>query len=81
MLTDPRTAARDLHEVARAVWAEQRPGYIEIHRDMVDREIEVPAELIEWDGRLHFQESDARKVEEAARETAAMFNAAAASRC
>ncbi len=42
---------------------------------MVDREIEVPAEIIEWDGRLHFHESDARKVQEAARETAAMFNA------
>ena len=44
VLTDPRRAARSLHEVVRAVWAEQRPGYIEIHRDMVDREIEVPDE-------------------------------------
>jgi len=75
VLVDPRTAAHELHAVVRAVWAEQRPGYIEIHRDMVDREIDVPEELIEWDGRLHFQESDARKVEEAARETVAMFNA------
>jgi TPP-dependent 2-oxoacid decarboxylase len=74
VLTDPLTAANELHEVVRAVWAEQRPGYIEIHRDMVDREIEVPAELIEWDGHLHFYESDARRVEEAARETAAMLN-------
>ncbi len=74
VITDPRRAAQDLHEVVRAVWAEQRPGYIEIHRDMVDREIEVPAEIIEWDGRLHFRESDARKVEEAAIETARMFN-------
>jgi indolepyruvate decarboxylase len=76
VLTDPRTAAHDLHEVATAVWAEQRPGYVEIHRDMVDREIEVPADLIEWDGRLRFPDSDMRKVEEAAREAAAMFNAA-----
>jgi len=75
VLTDPRCAAADLHDVTRAVWAEQRPGYLEIHRDMVDREIEVPDEIIEWDGRLHFHESDARKVEEAARDTAAMFNA------
>lgn len=74
VLTDPRSAARELHDVVRAVWAEQRPGYIEIHRDMVDREIEVPAELIEWDGRLHFRESDARRVEEAARETAELLN-------
>ncbi len=74
VLTEPRTAALELHSVVRAIWAEQRPGYVEIHRDMVDRQIEVPDELIEWDGRLHFQESDTRKVEEAARETVAMFN-------
>ena len=74
VLTDPRRAAQDLHDVVRAIWAEQRPGYIEIHRDMVDREIEVPDEIIEWDGHLHFPPSDPRKLEEAARETAAMFN-------
>src|SRR6185437_6509926 len=33
-----------------------------------------PDELLEWDGHLHFHESDARRLEEAARETAAMFN-------
>lgn len=76
VLDNPLTAAHDLHAVTAAIWAEQRPGYVEIHRDMVDREIEVPDELIEWDGKLHFHESDARKVEEAARETAAMLNAA-----
>jgi TPP-dependent 2-oxoacid decarboxylase len=75
VLTDPRRAAAELHDVVRAIWAEQRPGYIEIHRDMVDREIEVPDELLEWDGHLHFHESDARRLEEAARESAAMFNA------
>ena len=75
VLTDPRTAAQDLHEVVSAIWAEQRPGYVEIHRDMVDREIEVPESLLEWDGRLYFHDSDSRKVEEAAREAAAMFNA------
>jgi len=74
VLTDPRRAASQLHDVVRAIWAEQRPGYIEIHRDMVGREIEVPDEIIEWDGRLRFHDSDARRVEEAARETAAMFN-------
>jgi indolepyruvate decarboxylase len=74
VITDPRDAAQQLHEVACAVWAEQRPGYIEIHRDMVDREIEVPEELLE-ENHLRFLESDTRRVEEAARETAAMFNA------
>jgi indolepyruvate decarboxylase len=75
VLTDPRTAAEQMHEVVKTMWAEQRPGYIEIHRDMVDQEIEVPAELIAWDGGLEFLPSDPRKVEEAARETADMFNA------
>jgi indolepyruvate decarboxylase len=74
VLIDPRRAAQDVHDVVRAIWAEQRPGYIEIHRDMVDRVIEVPDEIIGWDGRLHFPPSDPRKVEEAARETAMMFN-------
>jgi TPP-dependent 2-oxoacid decarboxylase len=74
VITDPRDAAQQLHEVARTVWAEQRPGYIEIHRDMVDREIEVAEELLH-ENHLRFPESDARRVEEAARETAAMFNA------
>ena len=76
VLEDPRSAAEELHRVVKAIWAEQRPGYIEIHRDMVDCEIEVPQALIEWDGRLHFHESDARRAGEAARDTAAMFNAA-----
>src|SRR5208282_4809934 len=75
VLVDPRTAAEQLHEVVKAVWAEQRPGYLEIHRDMVDREIEVPPELIAWDGQLHFTPSDPLQVREAARETAEMFNA------
>jgi TPP-dependent 2-oxoacid decarboxylase len=73
VLTDPLRAAHELHEVVNAIWAEQRPGYVEIHRDMVDQIIEVPDELIDWDGHLHTRESDARKVKEAARETAAMF--------
>src|SRR5579884_3357420 len=74
VITDPRDAAQQVHEVVCTVWAEQRPGYIEIHRDMVDREIEVPEELLE-ESHLRFYDSDARRVEEAARETAAMFNA------
>jgi indolepyruvate decarboxylase len=74
VLTDPRLAAEQLHEVAQTVWAEQRPGYLEIHRDMVDKVIEVPPALIQWDGNLHFKPSDARKVEAAAADTARMFN-------
>jgi len=74
VLIDPRRAAQDLHEVVQTIWAERRPGYVEIHRDMVDREIEVPQEIIDWDGTLPSYPSDIRKVEEAAHETAAMFN-------
>jgi len=63
-------------EVVRTVWREQRPGYVEIHRDMVERPIPVPRAIIEWDGALHFGRSDERRVDEAVRETAQRFNAA-----
>jgi len=75
VLDDPRTAAESVHDVVQAVWREQRPGYLEIHRDMVERPISVPREIIDWDGTLAFRRSDERKVEEAVRETAERFNA------
>ena len=76
IIADPRTAATDIDEVVRAVWLHQQPGYIEIHQDMVEREIEVPREVLEWDGTLAQAHSDPRKVEEAARDTTARFNRA-----
>ena len=76
VVNDPQTAARAIDEVVHTVWREQRPGYLEIHRDMVERRIPVPRELIEWDGSLQFARSDARRVDEAVRETAGRFNAA-----
>ncbi len=76
VLDDPRVAAERLHEVVQTIWREQQPGYLEIHRDMVERPIPVPREIQEWDGTLAFRRSDARKVDEAVRETAARFNAA-----
>src|SRR5262249_21586833 len=76
VLDDPRTAAESVHEVVQEVWREQRPGYLEIHRDMVERRIPVPRALQDWDGALHFARSDDRKVTEAVRETAARLNAA-----
>src|SRR5262249_37014706 len=75
VLDDPRTAAATVHEVVQAVWREQRPGYLEIHRDMVERRVAVPPEIIAWDGALHFGRSDERRVTEAVRETAQRFNA------
>src|SRR5262245_26964411 len=50
VLDDPHTAAEAVHEVVQAIWREQRPGYLEVHRDMVDRPIPVPREIIDWDG-------------------------------
>jgi TPP-dependent 2-oxoacid decarboxylase len=76
MIDDPRTAADTIHEVVQAVWREQQPGYLEIHRDMVERRIPVPRAIVDWDGALHFARSDERKVDEAVRETAGRFNAA-----
>jgi indolepyruvate decarboxylase len=75
VLDDPATAAEAVHEVVTRVWREQRPGYLEIHRDMVERRIPVPRALLEWDGTLEFARSDERRVDEAVRETAERFNA------
>src|SRR5437899_10825459 len=76
VIDDAATAAASVDEVVRTVWREQRPGYVEIHRDMVERPIPVPRGIIEWDGALHFGRSDERRVDEAVRETAERFNAA-----
>jgi len=46
VLSDPASAARTVDEVVRTVWREQRPGYLEIQRDMVERRNPVPRELI-----------------------------------
>src|SRR4029077_3153272 len=39
VIDDAATAAESVDEVVRTVWREQRPGYLEIHRDMVERRI------------------------------------------
>ena len=76
IIADPRTAATDIDEVVRQTWLHHQPGYIEIHQDMVDCEIEVPRYILEWDGKLEFAHSDTRQVEEAVRETTEWFNRA-----
>src|SRR5262249_57739102 len=75
-LDDPRTAAERVDAVVRTIWCEQRPGYLEIHRDMVDHRVPVPPALVAWDGTLQFARSDDANVAEAVRETAARLNAA-----
>src|SRR6185295_4002422 len=78
LIDHPDRAADEIDAVVRAVWAERRPGYLEIHRDMAERIIAVPERLLEWNGRLPERRSDTRKVREAAREVAARLNAARA---
>ena len=75
LLDDVRTAAETVHELVQTVWREQRPGYLEVHRDMVERRIPVPKEILAWDGVLQFARSDEQNVAEAVRDTAARFNA------
>lgn len=78
VIDKPDTAAHDIDDVVRRMWAERRPGYLEIHRDFVERSIAVPKEIIAWDGRLPARRSDEERVREAAREAAGRLNAAKA---
>ena len=74
VIDNPLTAAENIDAVVRAMWMAQRPGYLEIHRDMVDRVVAVPRTLIEWDGRLKLPRSDPRKLREAVIETRERWN-------
>jgi TPP-dependent 2-oxoacid decarboxylase len=76
ILRHPETAAPEIHEIVRTILTELRPGYLEIHRDMVDVEIPVPPEIVAWDGSFPRQVSDARKLAEAVSETAACLRRA-----
>lgn len=76
VIEDPARAASDIDEVVRAIWTDRRPGYIEIHRDMVDTIVDVPREILTWNGKLPHEQSDRRKVKEAARDTAERLNEA-----
>ena len=72
----PERAAEQIHEIVRQIVSEQRPGYIEIHRDMVDIKIPVPKSLREWDGRFPRPKSHRRKLAEAVADTVERLNAA-----
>ncbi len=69
ILRHPELVAREVHETVGRIVAEHRPGYLEIHRDMVDVPIAVPREIVEWDGRFPQPGSDRRKLAEAVAET------------
>lgn len=76
IIDDPVRAATDIDEVIRSIWLNQQPGYLEIHRDMVEREIVVPKEILSWNGDLPYPQSDRHKLNEAVRETAERFDGA-----
>jgi indolepyruvate decarboxylase len=76
VIDDPRTAAEQIDAVVRTLWREQRPGYLEIHRDMAERRIEVPRAIGAAAGTLEVPHSNPRKVAEAARDTADRLAAA-----
>ncbi|MGH7844913.1 MAG: thiamine pyrophosphate-binding protein [Candidatus Binatia bacterium] len=76
IINDPLRAASEIDEVIRAIWLNQQPGYLEIHRDMVEQEIPVPKEIVSWNGDLPYLQSDRHKLNEAVRDTAERFNQA-----
>jgi len=76
ILRHPERVAEEVHEVLHAIVAAQRPGYLEIHRDLVDVVIPVPDAVRAWDGRFPRPPSDARKLAEAVGDTAAWLRRA-----
>lgn len=76
ILGHPELAAQEIHDVVRAIATQHRPGYIEIHRDMVDVRIPVPKHILEWDGTFSRRSSDRRKLSEAVADATARIRAA-----
>jgi indolepyruvate decarboxylase len=76
ILRHPERAAEEVHEVVRAVMTEHRPGYLEIHRDMVNVPIPVPPEIRAWRGAFPAPRSDPRKLAEAVADTRTRLGAA-----
>jgi indolepyruvate decarboxylase len=78
LVHDPRLAAEQVHEVVRTVLSESRPGYLEIHRDMVDVRIPVPESIRTWTGSFRRPTSVRRKLREAVADTLARLQRAKA---
>jgi indolepyruvate decarboxylase len=76
ILDHPDLAAEQVHDTLRRILTEHRPGYLEIHRDMVDVTIPVPQEIVEWDGSFPRASSDRSKLAEAVADTAERLRAA-----
>jgi len=71
VLRHPERAAAEVHEVVQAVMTQHRPGYLEIHRDMVGVPIPVPRAIQAWSGSFPAPASDRRKLTEAVADTIA----------
>jgi len=76
ILQRPDTAAEEIHETVERILTELRPGYLEIHRDMVDVPIPVPKHVREWKGSFPAPASDPRKLDEAVADTVARIRRA-----
>ncbi len=72
----PERAALEIHELVGEVLRARRPGYLEIHRDVVEAQIAVPLEVRRWDGSPRAHPFSRAQVSEAARETADRIRAA-----
>ncbi len=76
ILRHPDLAAEEIHELVRRISDEHRPGYLEIHRDIVDTQIPVPKHIRDWNGTFPRPSSDSRKLAEAVADTLARIRAA-----
>jgi len=76
IIRQPELAAQQIHEAVSQIMAEHRPGYLEIHRDTVETPIQVPKEILDWDGSFPRLGSDRRKLTEAVNDTVERLEAA-----
>ena len=76
LIVHPERAAEEIHALVGRIVGENRPGYLEIHRDLVDMLIPVPEALRSWKGRFPKPRSDRRKLREAVADAASRLRSA-----
>ena len=76
IVSRPELAADQIHDIVCSILTQMRPGYLEIHRDMVDVRVPIPKAIRDWNGSFARRGSDARKLEEAVAETVARIKEA-----
>jgi TPP-dependent 2-oxoacid decarboxylase len=69
IVSRPELAAEQIHDIVSSILTQMRPGYLEIHRDMVDVRVPVPKAIREWKGSFARRSSDGRRLAEAVSET------------